>query len=206
MKTIRIIIQLMFFAIFFVIIVNGKMFLWLALFLASFIGAFLFGRFYCGYLCPMNLVMAISGGLAKKLNWQTRNIPKFLKNKWLPWAILLLMAITMILWKRVLSYEIPIPLILLVFSAGITLRYEEEFFHNHICPYGVLLRLSGRWAKYSIKVDGKQCVGCRKCETVCHANAIEFESVNKIATMNKALCHQCQECKVVCPKNAIHYR
>lgn len=181
------------------------MFIWLGLFLISLIGATIFGRFYCGYICPMNTVMGATGILSKKLNWRTKSVPKVLQSKYLPWIVLLLMIGTMVLSKKVFHQEVPILILLMGVSVLVTLRYEEWVFHNHICPYGALLSLTGRWARFSTKVEPDLCIGCKKCETICPSKSIRVDSLTKVAQIDPSTCHQCQSCTMVCPKNVIHY-
>ncbi len=181
------------------------MFIWLGLFLFSLVGANIWGRFYCGYICPMNTIMGVTGNLSKKLNWQIKAVPKVLRSKYLPWIVLILMIGTMALSKRILHQDVPILIVLMAISVLVTLRYEEWVFHNHICPYGALLNLTGRWAKFSTKVEPALCIGCKKCETVCPSKAISVNHSSKIAHIDKSICHQCGTCTLVCPKDAIHY-
>ena len=205
MRMTRILIQIIFFGVFMIIIKNGNMVLWLGIFLISLMGAAFFGRFYCGFICPMNTVMGVTGKIAKKLKWQTKTVPKFLNNKALPWIVLVIMAASMILSKRVLQRELPILIILILLSVLVTLRYEEWVFHNSICPYGALLSLTGKRAKFSTKVDHSLCIGCKKCETVCPSRAIEVDANIKKASVDSSICHQCQACTGVCPVDAIAY-
>lgn len=58
-KTIRI-FQLIFLGVFVMLIKLGKLQLWFAIFLISIIATPLFGRFYCGWLCPINTLMDIT--------------------------------------------------------------------------------------------------------------------------------------------------
>lgn len=206
MKMAKIIIQLIFLGVFLIIAVNGNMFLWLGLFIISLLGAAMFGRFYCGYLCPMNTTMKVSGKISKRFNWQIEGVPKILKNKWVPLVVFILMVLTMILSKKVIYQEIPVLVVLLAFSLLLTLRYDESVFHNHICPYGALLSITGKYARFSTKVDEGKCIGCKKCEGVCPSKAIIVDNNSKVAKIKVAMCHQCQECTVVCPTKAINYR
>lgn len=205
MKKYRKLIQFVFLLIFFFIILKGNMFIWLGLFLISLLGAAFFGRFYCGYICPMNTVMEETGKLSKKLNWRAKSVPEVLQSKYISWIVLILMVGTMVLSKKIFHKDIPILILLMVVSVLVTLRYEEWFFHNHICPYGALLSLTGRWARFSTKVEPELCIGCKKCEMVCPSKAINVDNVTKVAQIDKSICHQCQACTIVCPKNAIHY-
>ncbi|HBH12450.1 MAG TPA: hypothetical protein DDX29_04915 [Clostridiales bacterium] len=206
MKIARVLIQIIFFGIFLVVIKNDNMVLWLGIFVLSLLGAALFGRFYCGYICPMNLLMGITGKISKKLKWQTEKVPKFLNSKALPWIVLAMMVGSMVLSKRVLHRELPILIILMVLSVLVTLRYDEWVFHNRICPYGALLSLTGKHAKFSTKVDCNLCIGCEKCETVCPSKAIKVDVYIKKASVDSSICHQCQACTEVCHVDAIKYR
>lgn len=206
MNKIRKFIQFIFLFVFLFVIAQGNMFIWLGLFIINLLGALVFGRFYCGYICPMNTVMGVSSKLSKKLNWQTKSVPKIFKTQWLPWVVLLSMVIAMLLSKKVLHQELPLLIILMLISVVVTLKYEEWIFHNHICPYGALLSLAGKRPRFSTKVEISKCIGCKKCESVCASMAISVDSESKIANIDQAICHQCQACAVICPKDAIHYK
>jgi len=137
---------------------------------------------------------------------KTFKVPRLLQTEVLPWVVLVVMMITMIASKNVLHREIPILLILMGMSVLVTLKFEQWVFHNHICPYGALLRLTGKYAKYSTQVEQTKCIGCKKCVSVCPSKAINVGKENRVAVINPSLCHQCQEvCSQVCPKDVIHY-
>lgn len=50
-------------------------------------------------------------------------------------------------------------------------------------------------------VDGKQCIGCQECVTVCPVGAAAM--VGKKAVIDKEACIGCGECLTVCPKKAM---
>ena len=179
--------------------------LWLVLFGVSLVAALIFGRVYCGYVCPMNTLMFPVEWLSKKMKLQTSKSPKWLKNGYFTWIALGVSIAVMILSKRLLQINLPILPFWLVLSVLITLRYKPEVFHNLICPFGALQRTFGRFARLSERVDRDACIGCKLCEKDCPSHAIVVSSEDNKAEINTALCLQCTSCRQVCPKNAIHY-
>lgn len=205
MKYIATAVRILFLALFVFLLANGKVMLWLALFAISLFAALIFGRVYCGYVCPMNTLMIPTTWLSKKLKLQTAHTPKFLKKGYFTWITLGISIAAMLLSKKLLQINLPILPFWLIMSILLTLRYKPAVFHNLICPFGALQKTFGRFARLSEKVDKDACIGCKLCEEVCPSNAIAVSSEDEKAIINTALCHQCTNCRQVCPKDAIHY-
>ena len=206
MKYIANIIRILFLALFLFLLVNGKVMLWLVLFAASLIAALIFGRVYCGYVCPMNTLMIPTEWMSKKLNLQTLASPKWLKNGYFAWIFLGISVAVMLISKRLLHIDLPILPFWLVVSVLVTLRYKPAVFHNFICPFGALQKTFGRFARLSEKVDKNTCIGCKLCEKACSSNAIAVSADDNKAVINTSFCHQCTNCREVCPNTAIKYR
>lgn len=198
--------RIIFLGLFLFLLVNGKIMIWLILYGSSLIIAIFFGRFYCGYVCPMNTLMIPVEWVSKKLGIQVVNSPKWLKSGYFSWIMLFVSVAVMILSKRFLPVNIPVLPFWAVVSVLVTLRYKPAVFHNFICPFGVLQKTFGRFSKFSKKVDELACIGCGICESVCPSEAIEVTGLDQKAIINSTLCHQCDSCQQVCPKAAIHYR
>lgn len=196
-------IRLLFLALFLFLVLNGKMQIWLGVFLASAVSATFFGRFFCGYACPMNTLMVPTDWLMKKLRLPRRSAPTWLRGRILPWLMLAASLFSMLGLKRLLGLNVPILLVLVGVAVLVTLVYEPEVFHNRICPFGAIQKLGGQFAKRSKQVDAETCVGCGLCVKACDSRAVQI--TNRKAVIDKALCHQCQNCSVACPKVAIQY-
>ena len=205
MKYIAAVIRLLFLVLFFFLAVQAKTALWLGLFAASLLAALVFGRLYCGYVCPMNTCMIPAEWLSKKLKLQVKDTPRWLKNGYFSWIALAVSIAAMLLSKRFLHINLPVLLIWVAVSVLVSLRYRPAVFHNTICPFGALQRTFGRFARMSEKVDISACVGCGLCERVCPSDAIAVSGPNKKAIINVSLCHQCTNCRQACPKEAIRY-
>lgn len=204
-KIITNIIRILFFALFVFLILNGKMTLWFALYGGSLVLALLFGRIYCGYVCPMNTLMIPTEWLAKKMNWQRDKTPKILASGKFVWLSLIGSIGIMLLGKRVLKINIPILLIWLALSVIITLRYKPAVFHNLICPFGIFQKFFGKFAFFSTRVVSEKCIGCKLCEKVCPSDSIVVKKEDKKAEVNTSLCLQCSNCQEICPTEAIEY-
>ncbi len=196
-------IRILFLALFIFLMVTGKMMLWLALYGVSLVLSIFFGRFYCGYICPMNTLMIPVEKLSLKLKIQSDKKPKDIVGKILPWAMLVVTVVIMIMSKKLLKKDIPMLLIWLGLSVLVTLRYKPEVFHNYICPFGALQNVFGRFAIFSHRVKKDTCIGCNLCERACPTSAIKV--TDKKAEITVSDCLQCTNCSEVCPTNTIKY-
>jgi ferredoxin-type protein NapH len=206
MRHVVTIVRLLFLAVFLFLIVKGKMMLWLGLFAISLLVALLFGRVYCGYVCPMNTLMIPAERLSNRL--KIRKIegePKFLRSGIFPWFALIASVAAVVISKKFWQTNIPILPLWLVISLLVTLKYHPAVFHNLICPFGVLQQIFGKYARFSNKVIEQNCTGCRRCEKTCPSEAIKINEPSRKAIIDTALCFQCTNCKQVCKKDAIRY-
>lgn len=180
--------------------------LWMVIFGIGLLTSFLLGRYYCGYICPMNTVMRPANWLARKLNLQSTSTPRWLQSGRISWLALGLSVVVVLLMRRVFQVQFPFLIVWLILAALVTLRYKPAVFHNLICPFGALFQVTGHYSRHSQRVSFDQCIGCSKCVKACPSDAISMKPAIKLAVIDKQICHQCQDCRAVCPVDAIHYQ
>jgi len=202
MRKISWVSRLLFLGVFVLLLAKGKPMLWFAVFGVSLIATLIFGRFYCGYICPMNTMMTITDKITKKLGIKKLKESSLLNKIKLPWILLIVMVASVAVLKRNFGINIPMMVILLGLAMLLTLRYEPKVFHNKVCPFGALLRVAGKFSFLSKHID-TNCVGCSLCTSDCPSDAISVEEGK--AVIDKSLCFQCSNCKTACPKDVVNY-
>lgn len=165
--------------------------------------AFVFGKAFCGYVCPI--------GTLQELVYHIPTKKARIKNKVFPVAFRFVFFVAFIV-------------VALVSSAGL-LKYlgVRDFFYldvssaffyvflalliispflyrpfcRFLCPYGVLLSLAAIKSRFKLRRN-ENCIDCKKCGEICPTNEAGRTDL-------KQECYLCNRCKYVCPNNAIDY-
>ncbi len=167
------------------------------------------GRFYCGWLCPMGAFHERVLGLVSRQH----KIPAFFKTSWFRWGLFVLMMTFMSF--RLLASLGSVDAIGNVFrtmwivsvSLAIALGlYFKPRTWCSVCPMGMLQGVSSR-DTYLLSVDDS-CVECGKCEKVCPISTYPgaFRVVGGIGQVPSGECLRCSNCIVNCPKGALSFR
>lgn len=187
---------------FIVVIVLGKMQLWMIVFAVSLLLSIYFGRFYCGYLCPINTGMEVIDNYNDKRKKQRRAVPKFFKHPVVRYGVLIIFLALMV-FVFITGKKIPVLPILVLLGILLTIFFKPEFWHRYLCPYGTLLSLFSRFNKKTYKVYNEDCIKCGQCVRVCPADAYIWDDKKDYPFIVKNECLQCQKCVKVCPKKTI---
>ena len=140
-KTLQRIIQISLLALFVFLIINGKVQLWMGLFLLGIVASFVLGRIYCGWLCSINTVMIGVTWVKKKLHIKSMKIPSILTKAWVRYVALGVFVIVFI-FTMFTGKKLPILPILLMIGMLLTFLFPEELWHRYLCPYGTIFHLS----------------------------------------------------------------
>lgn len=176
---------------------------YLLLFFLPILSTLLFGRVYCGWVCPFG---AVSEWLFVK-KWAVR-IPKkwdrFLK--WTRWGILVFLVGRILLGAHVADDWTPFKN-LFTFGGSLTnwiltgvflglsiISYRP--FCKYLCPYGAIMSLVSRFSFRKVALDDS-CVRCGQCEKQCGMQALE------IPGDPDGDCILCGECASSCRRSSI---
>jgi len=168
-----------------------------------FLLTFLFGRHFCGYLCPIGAVQELA---------YTAPTPKAR----LPWkrglslvrglVFALILAAGLGFSISILAFFGIQEFFRLVFSAGFVVflaiialsLFIYRPFCRLICPVGVIFQLVATPARWKIRRTDA-CIECGKCERVCPTSEAGRTDL-------KGECYLCRRCMDVCPVDgALHY-
>jgi polyferredoxin len=157
---------------------------------------FVFGRFFCGYLCPVGTIQEIAFHVPAPKSDLRLKIPLILIRAavflvFLLMAFIFSMSFLARFGIRDFFYLTLAPatavFVLLLLLAVIFYRP----FCRMICPYGVLLSLAAGKSICSLQRTDA-CIECKKCLTVCPTDEAKRDD-------RKAECYLCGRCKDVCP-------
>jgi len=157
---------------------------------------FIFGRFFCGYLCPVGSVQEIAyHAPVPKFNLREKTAFMLIRAGF--FVVFLLMAFllsaSLLAWFGIHDF------FYLILSAGtavfivmllISLIFYRPFCRL-VCPYGVLLSL-GAWKGLLRLHRTDACIECKKCEKACPTDEAKRSD-------GKAECYLCGRCTDVCP-------
>jgi len=197
-------IQVAFLAAFLVLITGGRVHIWMFVFLGSVFAAVLFGRFYCGWICPINTITDGINWFYDKLKIKRKAVPERLKSPIVRYGLLILFIAVMVLTLKS-GKKLPVLPVLAVMGVLLTLVFVPALWHRYLCPYGTFMNITGRYAKHYWKVDKDSCIKCGMCKKTCPAEAVIMESREVPAEIDRGLCLECTACTKSCPKDAIKY-
>jgi len=201
MQKIRKGIQFLFLLIFFSLLILENNKLWMGIVFLFLVGSFFFGRFYCGWICPINTIISPIDRIKRKLGFKNKEINDFFKNDILRYSFFILFIIgfvfKILLMKQ--GKDFPLPLLIMGIGLFATILFDARTWHRYLCPWGMLFSLTGRFSRMQVNKE-VGCINCKKCRNICPGLAID-EKLN----FDKKNCLLCLECLDSCPVNAIKY-
>lgn len=176
------------------------------------------GRAFCGWVCPVNLILEIEDAVRRKLSIDVHEAPVPRHAKlWIALGVLALSALTSVPVFEAFS---PIGALNkgLLFGAvtGIWVLAAimlAELFWGHrvwcraLCPLGGFYEAIGRAGLVNVKFDREACVHCDACKRSCLADPVILEPVlaGEDAVVRAGDCMACGACIDACPSRALAF-
>ena len=174
------------------------------------------GRVFCGWTCPVNLLLEIIDWIRSKLNIKVeeRVLPRHAK-VYVAGGVLVL---SLVLSFPVFEALSPISFINkgLIFGSlvgGITLLAVilVELFWGHrvwcraLCPLGGFYEVVGKVGLVNVVIDNETCIGCNKCKKVCLCDPeiLDAPVAGEDAIVRAGDCMLCGKCIEACPVDAL---
>lgn len=178
----------------------------------------LLGRVFCGWLCPMNLLLGINDmirNLFRKTGYNPKNVTFKRLNKYYVLgcglfltAVLGIQVFPMIYPPAIVGREVFHLTFFHTFGTGIYILLFILFFElvisrrwwcRYICPGAALLSLIGRWRLVVIKGNDKKCTECSNCIQACPLG------LNPVKDGIGMECNNCGKCISKCSQKILHY-
>ena len=178
----------------------------------------LFGRFFCGWICPATLLYELNGNFASWLRWAGLKPGNRHFDKRIKYGVLALGVIGSAMTGSVLVATIYPPAIIgreiyyvialggfgagMVFflaSMGFDLLVARRGFCRYLCPGGALYALLGRYRVVRIRRIVENCNDCAKCNAIC-----EF-GLDPLRDGFGQECNNCSACIAICPTDALTF-
>jgi len=187
---------------------------YLLLFLTVFVSALVWGRIFCGYICPFGAIQELLH--IKRISQEI----SYLWDRYLTRAKYVLLGYlvvrVLVTGQVILQDYTPFKALFTwggnPLSIGLTLAFAVlsmiiyRPFCRYLCPLGAFLAVFSRFSLFKIRVSSN-CVNCGLCKNVCKSRAISGEPPK----VDASECILCGDCLEKCPRKAIipislHYR
>jgi ferredoxin-type protein NapH len=201
-KAVHIILQVIFLVLFIILVITGKVQIWMGIFGVGVIVSIFFSRLYCGWVCPINTLTRSVSWVKRKLSIRGFKIPKFLKKTWVRYFALGLFA-ALFVFAMATGKKLPVLPAAIIIGVVLTLFFPEELWHRYLCPYGVIFSLVSKKSLYLVRINEDACTNCGVCQRVCPAGAIAKDSGSY--KIKKEACLVCLDCSEKCKQKAIDY-
>ncbi len=163
---------------------------------------FIFGRIFCGYLCPIGAVQELTYYVPTKKLKITNKAPVAVHAIFFGAFLISGLAFSV----GILNYlglgvffhlNFVSPFFYVFLALLITSAFIYRPFCRFFCPYGLLLSLVSIKSLFKLRRNDN-CTDCKKCERICPTNEAGEISL-------KMECYMCYRCKEACKVNAIEY-
>lgn len=175
----------------------------------------LFGRAFCGQLCPLGTLQELAELLRRRLGIKRREVPRYLDVPGRLLKYLVLAVFTWLSWQTAslvirpydpwaAYHHLSSPELFTEFGVGVSVLglslagsfVYDRFFCKYLCPMGAFLGLFSRLSFVRVTRHADACTDCGKCDRVCPSNIAVSQTAGAVSD---AECIMCGECVTSCP-------
>lgn len=175
-----------------------------------------FGRFFCGWICPFGSISEWLGKLGKKIFGKQLTVPSKIDKplRYLKYVIFVLILCSTIyygsmvfadfdpyvaLFRLIISQDAAIAGSIILAVVLIGSIFIERFWCRYACPLGAVLAILNKISFFKVRIQQESCKGCKRCvQQKCPVN-VQMSEKGVASTE----CIWCFECADACPFVAI---
>ncbi len=177
------------------------------------------GRVFCGWVCPVNLLLEITDALRRKIGIivEERVMPRRVKIG-IAAAVLVLSAVLAVpvfeIFSPISAVNKGIVLgsaagaVLLVAIIVVELFWAHRVWCRALCPVGGFYEAIGRAGLVNVTIDHEACIHCNACEKacLCDPQILEPAVSGSDSGVRAGDCMACGACVEVCPTGALSFK
>ena len=165
--------------------------------------AIIFGRLFCGKVCPIGYIQEFVFKIPFPIKIGTFKLDKYIRLlKYIFFLLCFILSILTLFGFFTLNQndDHAGPPIFIFVLLGISILSNiiiRRPFCKYFCPYGTGISLFNKISLHKYKIDIEKCNQCGICVKKCKMNIIPYKNKNVLE------CIRCGYCKKLCPKKAI---
>lgn len=174
------------------------------------------GRAFCGWVCPVNLLLELVNFLREKLRIEVKDraLPRHAK-LWVALGVLVVSALVGVPVFEALSpvsainkflvLGSTVGLVVLAAIVVLELFWGKRVWCRALCPLGGFYEVLGKVGLVNVHIDHEACIGCNVCKKACLCDPEILDA--PVAGEAKAVCAgdcmMCGACVDACPTHAL---